>query len=359
MSAMSEECKLSFYEEIASLREDRQFWLVRQKQTGKFYVKKKLSTSNREVYRALQAIDSRNLPRIYECISLGEELIVIEELINGDTLTDLMQREKISPGRAALIMMDICDVLCILHAMKPPVIHRDIKPGNIMISNDGVVKLMDFDIARTYDEDRTCDTEHMGTVGYAAPEHFGFGQTDARSDIYSCGVVLNELLTGEMPEEKLAGGALGGVVEKCIQVDPIHRYQNASELREALKESVGMGEASAPGRNWRKFLPPGFRGLRLWKMAVATVVYGFLLNAFAMGNFKSSSEGELIATRLLSGLGALGGILVLFNYLGVADRLPGAKRFHGWASWLLRFAYAVAVFFLGICILVVLLDFTQ
>lgn len=93
-----------------------------------------------------------------------------------------------------------------------------LKPDNIMVSNDGVVKLMDFDIARTYDESKKCDTEHMGTVGYAAPEHFGFGQIDARSDIYSCGVVLNVLLTGKLPEEKLAAGILVFFLGICILV---------------------------------------------------------------------------------------------------------------------------------------------
>ena len=360
MSAIMDECKLSFYQEITPLNEKRQFWLVRHKQTGKYFVKKNLPLGHRDVYEALRGITTRNLPRIYECISLENGFVVIEEFINGDTLEELVQQQKMTPGQAVGILVDVCNVLFILHSMMPPIIHRDIKPENIMLSNDGVVKLMDFDIARTYDRDKNRDTEYMGTVGYAAPEHFGFGQTDARSDIYSCGVVLNYLLTGHMPDEKLAEEPLGTVVKKCVQINPIHRYQNVFELRQALGGVMGnvsgKQEDSSYVRGWQKFLPPGFRTLKPWKMLVAVVSYAAILDIAATSNFVVKSATELVLNRIFAGLGMIGSVLVLFNYLGVADRLPGAGRDHGKAFWVLRCIYAFAVFLLMIFILVILVD---
>lgn len=391
MSTISDECRLSFYEEIMPLKVSRQFFLVRHRQSGKFFVKKRLSSAHREVYHAIQGITSKNLPRIYECISLENEFIVIEEFINGDTLGELVQQDKMNPMYAADIMTDICNVLFILHSMQPPVIHRDIKPENIMVSNDGVVKLMDFDIARTYDRNKNRDTEYMGTAGYAAPEHFGFGQTDARSDIYSCGVVFNYLLTGQMPEEELANGAFGNIVKKCIQLSPAHRYQNVFELRQALKECLGNNtgylaesavsagtynstqtavnnipdfmdnapETPVYAKKWQRFLPPGFRTLKLWKMIVAIVCYGLVIDITVTTDFTSKSATELILTRIFCGIGLLGGILILFNYLGVADKLPWVARSSKKVSCVLRCIYAVITFILVICVLGILLDMMQ
>lgn len=399
MSTIADECKLSFYEEIIPLKENRPFWLVRHRQTEKYYVKKVLSSAHREVYEALRGITSRNLPRIYECISLEEQFVVIEEFINGDTLEELVQQQKIAPGQAVSIITDICNVLFILHSMVPPIIHRDIKPGNIMVSNDGVVKLMDFNIARTYDRNKSQDTAYMGTAGYAAPEHFGFGQTDARSDIYSCGVVLNYLLTGQMPEERLADEPFRTIIQKCTEISPAHRYQNAFELRQALgttsypvkkpaqnfEETPSLGSAisqhprskrdaqqscevltqNAPAkqatpayrREWQKFLPPGFRTLKPWKMFIAVVFYAAIIDVTFNGNFEATSAKELMMTRIFAGIGMFCSVFVLFNYLGVSDRLPGASRIHGKAFWLLRCIYAFAALFLVLCILVILLDF--
>ena len=90
MNTILNECRPSFYEEITPLKENKPFWLVRHKQTEKYYVKKTLSSAHREVYEALSGITSLNLPRIYECISFENQFIVIEEFINGDTLEDLV-----------------------------------------------------------------------------------------------------------------------------------------------------------------------------------------------------------------------------------------------------------------------------
>ena len=316
MSTMSDECRLFFYEEIVQLKENQPFWLVQHKQTGKCYVKKKLSSSNYEVYKSLMEVNSHHVPQIYECISIDDECIIIEEYINGDTLADLKEQERITFHDTRRIMINLCDVLASVHSMTPPIIHKDIKAENIILTNDGVVKLMDFDIARIYDKEKNQDTQYMGTVGYAAPEHFGFGQTDARSDIYSCGVLLNYLLTGKMPNEQMAQGRMGKIVEKCIQIDPAHRYQNALELHRDLIQKNGINT-----NKYKKFLLPGFRTLTLWKMLIAGISYLLMFEiVLDLELEEAKSVAENILYQVFSGLGMLSSVFVLFNYISEAEK---------------------------------------
>lgn len=353
MSAMADECRLFFYEEIVLLKGNRPFWLVRHKQTEKYYVKKKLSSANYEVYKSLMRVASPHVPKIYECISIDDECIVIEEYINGDTLAVLKEQGRINDHDTIGIMINLCDVLAMLHSMNPPIIHKDIKAENIMLTNDGVVKLMDFDIARFYDKERNQDTQYMGTVNYAAPEHFGFGQTDARSDIYSCGVLLNYLLTGKMPNEQMADGWMGKIVEKCIQIDPAHRYQNASELQRDL-----MQKNVTTTNKYRKFLPPGFRTMTPWKMLVAGISYLSMFQiTLELELQEAGSVAENTLYQIFSGLGMLSGVFVLFNYLGLTDCLPGARRSDGSISWGKRWLYAFLSFILMLVFAVILADF--
>ena len=120
-----------------------------------------------------------------------------------------------------------------LIAGTPPIIHRDIKPENIFYNGYRVV-LADFDIARSYKATQSKDTEVLGTVGYAAPEQFGFDETGVTADIYACGVLLNVLLTEELPYKKQADGTYRKIVAKATSSSPEDRYQSAQEMMKAL-----------------------------------------------------------------------------------------------------------------------------
>lgn len=107
-----------------------------------------------------------------------------------------------------------------------------------MIDSFGNVKLIDFDIARLFSEEKTKDTTLKGSKDYAPPEQFGFSQSDYRTDIYSLGVTINEIAVGELPEKKLCRGRLGAVVKHCIEFDPKRRYQTADQaLRQIRRQS--------------------------------------------------------------------------------------------------------------------------
>ena len=112
-------------------------------------------------------------------------------------------------------------------------VHRDIKPENVIIRGSEAV-LIDFDASRIFKSEHHSDTQILGTTGYAAPEQYGITQTDERADIYSVGVLINVMLTGEHPSRRLASGRMGLVVERCTRVSPEKRYKNVLRLMQAL-----------------------------------------------------------------------------------------------------------------------------
>ena len=113
-------------------------------------------------------------------------------------------------------------------------VHRDVKPENIILRGDNAV-LIDFNAARLHKPEASADTQILGTVGFAAPEQYGLSQSDLRSDIYSLGVLINVMLTGEHPSKKLVEGRMGRVVQRCTQVNPAKRYQTILSLMEAIE----------------------------------------------------------------------------------------------------------------------------
>ena len=112
-------------------------------------------------------------------------------------------------------------------------VHRDIKPENIILRGSDAV-LIDFDASRLCKAENTTDTQIMGTTGYAAPEQYGFSQTDARADIYALGILLNEMLTKQHPSRQLAEGKFRPIIEKCTRINADQRYTTATELITAL-----------------------------------------------------------------------------------------------------------------------------
>lgn len=181
------------------------------------------------VYNTLKSIRNNNLPEIYDTYMLEDGQIVLEEFINGITVAHVLESGKYTYTGARKIISSLCDVLSFLHSIN--IVHRDIKPENIMITDNAAVKLIDFNASRVYNNKSVADTVILGTIGYASPEQYGITQSDARSDIYALGVLLNVMLTGVHPSEQLAKGRAGKIVLKCTQIDPNKRYQSVEELK--------------------------------------------------------------------------------------------------------------------------------
>lgn len=182
-------------------------------------------------YEELYTLQSENLPLIFDVINLEDGQIILEEYIDGITIAQVMETGRYRYSGTRKVIKGVCNALHILHERN--LVHRDVKPENVMIEKSGRVVLIDFNASRKVST-ASRDTVIMGTVGYASPEQLGLSQSDARTDIYASGVLLNVMMTGKHPSEKLARGKVGRIVRKCTNVNPSERYQTVEKLYKAL-----------------------------------------------------------------------------------------------------------------------------
>ena len=204
--------------------------LLRHKQSGSRCVLRRFQGSS-AVYEKLLSVRSSHLPQILAVASEANQVLVVEEYVAGDTLADLLETASCSVYQTKSIAMDVCRGLWILHTLGA--VHRDVKPENILLRGKEAV-LVDFNASRVMVPEQRTDTVVLGTTGYAAPEQYGLSQTDGRADIYSLGVTMNVMLTGQHPSRKLASGRMGRIIQRCTMLAPEKRYQTVLDLMEAL-----------------------------------------------------------------------------------------------------------------------------
>lgn len=203
---------------------------LRNKSTGKDLVLRSFP-QHLEAYELLCGIRCKNLPQIFDAIDVEDGQIVLEEYVDGITVAQVMEGGRYRYHGAKKVLTSVCHALSALHDRG--LVHRDVKPENVMISSSSRVVLIDFNASRTVSA--ACkDTVIMGTVGYASPEQLGIAQSDARTDIYAAGVLLNVMLTGKHPTEVFAKGHAGRVVKKCTALNPDDRYQSTERLAASL-----------------------------------------------------------------------------------------------------------------------------
>ncbi len=199
-----------------------------------------------------------NLPRVSDHFVIGEEgQYLVMDFIEGEDLRQRMEREgTISDEDAIQIGAAMCDALLYLHTRKPSILHRDIKPGNVKITPDGHIYLVDFGLAKVMQGSQVTTTGARAmTPGYSPPEQYGTARTDPRTDIYSLGATLYAALCGTIPEDGLARAMdnaeltplrkrnpkivrrLAAAIEKAMAVDPAERFQTAEEFKKALLNS--------------------------------------------------------------------------------------------------------------------------
>lgn len=261
--------KLSEYIEISAFNENTS--LVQKDNT--VYVKKRVPSELSYIYKILLDNRHKNISDIIEIFEYEDTSIVIEEYINGETLSDILaEQEMQSEEYTKKVVGQVCDGLIFLH--KHNIIHRDINPNNIMITKNGSVKIIDFDISRSVKKNANSDTVVLGTVGYAAPEQFGFTQSGTKTDLYAVGVLSNVMLTGKMPNEKLYGGKLGHVIKKATAIDASTRYRSIVEFKHTFTNEVD--EHTAPLIKALRCVP-GFRTWMVWKMLIALAVYAIII----------------------------------------------------------------------------------
>lgn len=197
----------------------------------------------------LVRLNHPNLPKVSDAFAEKDRFYLVMDYIEGETLEARLSRNAGKPLdilQVVIWALQLADVLYYLHSQKPAIIFRDLKPANIMARKDAQLFLIDFGIARRFHPGATKDTALLGSVGYSPPEQFGHGQTDERSDIYSFGVTLHQLLTGadplsnpfqftpaillnrEIPE------ALSLLIGKCVALEADSRPASMHDIAEEL-----------------------------------------------------------------------------------------------------------------------------
>ncbi|MBQ7088025.1 MAG: serine/threonine protein kinase [Clostridia bacterium] len=204
--------------------------LLRHKDLGRDIVVRQLPYPV-AAYATLCDLLCENLPQVYDVIDTDDGQTVLEEYVDGVTVAEWAECGRIRYTQAVKILRGVCHALSVLH--RHGYVHRDVKPENVLVRPNGQAVLVDLNISRKV-SDAGRDTVIMGTVGYASPEQLGLTQSDARTDIYACGVLLNVMLTGKHPSEQLARGRAGRIVRRCTAVNPDDRYQTANKLARAL-----------------------------------------------------------------------------------------------------------------------------
>ncbi len=227
--------------------------------------------------REAQAAAGLNHPSIVSVYDTGEDdgpegrtPYIVMEYVEGHTLRDVLKsQDRVAPQQAMEIVAEVCAALDFSH--RSGIVHRDIKPGNVMVTSSGAIKVMDFGIARALADNAatvTATSAVIGTAQYLSPEQARGESVDARSDVYSTGCLLYELLTGHPPftgdspvaiayqhvrenpqapssVNNVVPPALDSIVMKALAKNPLNRYQTAAEMRMDLQRALAGQQVEA------------------------------------------------------------------------------------------------------------------
>lgn len=253
----------------------------------------------------LKTFEHPNLVRFIEVIEDEDKYLIVMEYIQGKSLLQVLERKQtIEQEQVVLWAKQICDALEYLHTRKPAVIHKNVKPVNVMLKPDGSIMLIDFASVREFKDKRVESARWLATAGYAAPEQFGHeGEITPATDVYGLGATMYQLLTGDNPckppykierpirsfNENLSAG-LEKIIQKCLAENPMERYQSVAELRQDLEHYNEIDEI------YRK------RKMHRRKMVAACITAGVLvLGAIVFGFYSASNKrGEEYNSMLMS-----------------------------------------------------------
>ena len=286
--------------------------------------------------RLLASIEHPNIVSVYGAGRAGPHWYLLMELVEGASLRQMIAAREADPRAALAIVGQVCDALQAAHDRG--VVHRDIKPENVIVTRKGQAKILDFGLAKLmHREPRTANTltetgQVMGTVRYMAPEQWERPlSVDHRADIYSLGVVLYELLTGELPmgrfplpsQKAAVGASVDQIVLKTLQKEPAQRYQQASEVRADVTRAAGATGARAepaPTASGQSSTVRTLVGLGAAALAFACVVQVALACGALGGQFLG-----LVEFLIVCALGALAGLIALGLWLYLGRPWPRAR----------------------------------
>lgn len=336
MSEVLDDFLKSTYEDLFPLDAAQKVWAIRHTGSSDICVRKEVAAESCAIARRAMNITNIHIVNIRHIIDDGDRHYIVEDYIHGSTLQELHDGgRRFGESEAVSYMLQLLDGLSALHGAG--IVHRDISPKNVLLTDDGIIKLIDFGISHFADPARSQDTQILGTAGFAAPEQFGFQRSTEKADLYSAGVLLNWMLTGVLPNERLPENpALAKIIATATEMEPKARYASAAEMAEALE-----GRPKIPPL-------PGFRTGKTWKKITAGIIYvfcGFFLFMYTFDALFISHDyfREIISAFITFAVSPL----ILGNY-GYFDRkIPIIRLLPAWARFLIRFAVSFIVFWFG------------
>ena len=376
---IADDYQLSFYEDVSIISErsseaGSEVSLVKDTRDNRLYVKKSIKISEENVYHTIMNYEKdfpergnlKGIPKIFVIAKQEENLVVVEEHINHPTLGKVIDSQAIKPWELIVIFRELCKTMEPLHTLEPPIIHRDIKPDNIMVNMNAVrgaslepaVYVIDWNAAREYSYTKERDTQLMGTIEFAAPEQLGYGQSDVRTDIFGIGATLEYCIREIEAKSVIATESniwrgLKAIVKKAKSLSPNDRYSCDRQMIDALDEllitenlraienntgisqevrqeaqqrtrsdiSYNQPTQSFTGhRSKLNFTPPGFRTKKLKNMVTAIIIYIMIFNLARDITVDGYTGIYLIYFILL-----LCHVLWFSNYLGVQEKLKITK----------------------------------
>ena len=269
----------------------------------------------RQECRILADLSHPGLPRIIDSWSEGSCHYLVMELVKGQTLQEILDARggRLSFAEVFPWACDTLSILAYLHGQAPPIVFRDLKPANLMITPEGRVKMIDFGIARHFSPFKTQDTFVLGTPGFAAPEQYGKHQTDPRADLFSWAATFHYVLTGNDPEEAAfrfpplhafapeVPRHFSDLLAKCLAYEPEKRPLTATHVLAAVEEEMRRSAGSPPARPSQT--PP---------LSDRAVVFVALLGAVLLGMATRWLSPAPAAGSLAAGLVLAGALLLAF-----------------------------------------------
>lgn len=267
----------------------------------------------------LDSLRHPNIPRVYDSFIEFNRAYLVLEYIDGLDLEQVLERQSglMPPETVAGWMIQLCEIVGYLHSQNPPVIFRDLKPSNVILTPEGRIMLIDFGIAKVFQTDDY--QTNVGTQGYAAPEQYE-RKAEIRSDIYALGAMMHHLLTKTDPRFQAPFSfherpprafnpaislELEAVVVRCLQHDKEKRYQTVHELRQAIEQAIGIGPAVDNTGYYRTMRPTGGPRTSWGPQDVANAAFSHSTNA----RWRFRTEEEVRSTPTLAG-----GVLYIGSY---------------------------------------------
>ena len=270
--------------------------------------------------QALARLNHPSIVAVHDFGQAGGFFYLLMEFVDGVNLRQAMKAGHFTPEQALAIVPPVCEALQYAH--EQGVVHRDIKPENLLLDKEGRVKIADFGIAKMIGENSSAglaDSQPAGTPQYMAPEQKDHQRTDHRADIYSLGVVLYEMLTGELPADKLQPPSkrvqvdvrIDEIVLRALEVKPELRFQTAAEFRTGV-ENVKSGEAIAqtaapPAIRFRLVEERGGRRIIVWRgvLGAALAVFAIALVVGAASSLIAKGANPLLIIVAFAGIAAV------------------------------------------------------